>query len=50
MLKGMVGALTLTAALLMAIAPAVAFDETKYPDLSGQWRKPVGIHCGPEPA
>ena len=43
MLKGMAGALALTAVLSMAMAPAAAFDETKYPDLSGQWRKPPGI-------
>ncbi len=42
MLKGMAGAVALTAAL-MAASPAAAFDETKYPDLSGQWRKPPGI-------
>jgi hypothetical protein len=43
MLKGMAGAVALTAALMMAASPAAAFDETKYPDLSGQWRKPPGI-------
>ena len=39
----MAGAVALTAALMMAASPAAAFDETKYPDLSGQWRKPPGI-------
>jgi hypothetical protein len=43
MLEGMAGAIALTAALLVAVAPAAAFDEARYPDLSGQWRKPVGI-------
>jgi len=43
MLKGMAGAVALTAALMMAASPAAAFDETKYPDLSGQWRKPPGV-------
>ena len=43
MLKGRAGAVALTAALMMAVSPAAAFDETKYPDLSGQWRKPPGI-------
>src|ERR1700674_783447 len=47
MLKGMAGAIALTAALVMPLvmplAPAAAFDETKYPDLSGQWRKPSGV-------
>ena len=39
------GALALVAALLAAlsITGAHAFDDSKYPDLSGVWRKPVGI-------
>jgi hypothetical protein len=38
-----IGALALAGALLMMVAGAQAFDETKYPDWSGQWRKPNGI-------
>jgi hypothetical protein len=41
--RGSIGALTLAAALLAAIAAAPAFDESKYPDWSGQWKKPPGI-------
>jgi hypothetical protein len=29
----------LVAALIMAVGSAAAFDETKYPDLKGQWRR-----------
>ena len=31
------------AALLMLVAGAVAFDESKYPDWGGQWKRPRGI-------
>jgi hypothetical protein len=44
MFKGMAGAAALMTAVLMTpVSPAAAFDEMKYPDLSGQWRKPPGI-------
>jgi hypothetical protein len=33
----------LAGALLMTMAGAQAFDETKYADWSGQWRKPQRI-------
>jgi len=32
----LIGAIALTAALLIAPADAAAFDESKYPDLKGQ--------------
>ena len=35
--------LTLAATLMMPSAGAQAFDESKYPDFSGQWRRPPGI-------
>jgi hypothetical protein len=38
-----IGALASAGALLMTLAGAQAFDETKYPDWSGQWKKPPGI-------
>src|SRR5258708_10947153 len=38
-----IAGLALASALLMAMAGGQAFDETKYPDWSGQWRKPQGI-------
>jgi hypothetical protein len=34
-----IGATALVAALLMTIGGAAAFDESKYPDLKGQWRR-----------
>src|SRR6266700_2600869 len=37
-------ATALTAAALMAgVDGAAAFDETKYPDWSGQWKRPPGL-------
>src|SRR5712691_7346049 len=36
-------ALALVAALVLCSPGARAHDESKYPDLSGQWRKPVGV-------
>jgi hypothetical protein len=35
-----VGAIAIVAALGVTIAGAQAFDESKYPDFAGQWRKP----------
>jgi hypothetical protein len=35
--RSTIGAITLAAALCMAMAPAQAFDETKYPDWKGKW-------------
>src|ERR1700722_11893366 len=37
-----IAGLALAGALLMTMAGAQAFDETKYPDWSGQWRTPQG--------
>jgi hypothetical protein len=37
------GAMALAATLLLTMAGASAFDDTKYPDWSGQWKKPQGI-------
>jgi hypothetical protein len=39
--RSFIGAIALTAALLMSVAGARAFDDAKYPDLKGQWR-PIG--------
>src|ERR1700693_1672898 len=41
--RGWTGSITLSAALCFAMAGAWAFDETKYPDLGGQWKRPAGI-------
>jgi hypothetical protein len=38
-----IAALALAAALLLPAAGALAFDESKYPDFSGQWRRPPGV-------
>ena len=34
-----IGATVLAAALMVTIGGAAAFDESKYPDLKGQWRR-----------
>src|SRR6516164_10199778 len=41
--RNSIAGLVVAGALLMTMAGAQAFDETKYPDWSGQWRKPQGI-------
>ena len=41
--RGSFAAITLAVALAFSIADAAAFDETKYPDWSGQWVRPRGI-------
>jgi hypothetical protein len=37
-----VGAIVTAAVLAMTIADLAAFDESKYPDWSGQWQRPRG--------
>jgi hypothetical protein len=39
-----VGALALASALVMTIGAAQAFDDSKYPDWNGQWRRPPGVN------
>jgi hypothetical protein len=39
-----IGAVALTSALLMAMSAAQAFDDSKYPDWNGQWRRPPGVN------
>jgi hypothetical protein len=41
--RSSIGSFVLTVALSMAIAGARAHDETKYPDWTGQWRRPAGV-------
>src|SRR5271155_217442 len=43
-----IGAAVLAAALMMTIGVASAFDDAKYPDLKGQWRRAgnVGLLAG----
>ena len=38
-----IGAFAAAAAVVMAAIPAQAFDESKYPDFAGQWKRPPGI-------
>jgi len=37
--RSSIGATALAAALMMTIGGAAAFDDSKYPDLKGQWRR-----------
>ncbi len=41
--KGSLAALLAVAQLVLTIGTAAAFDDAKYPDFSGQWRRPTGI-------
>ena len=41
--RNLIAAISLAAPLAMPMAGAWAFDESKYPDFSGQWRRPAGI-------
>jgi hypothetical protein len=38
-----IGAVALVAAMISAICGAAAFDDTKYPDWGGQWKRPRGL-------
>src|SRR5262249_185652 len=38
--RSIIGSVALAAALCMIIGGAQAFDESKYPDLKGQWQRP----------
>jgi hypothetical protein len=48
-LNGSIGALVIAAALAVGMSAASAFDESKYPDLSGVWRG-TGGNKWPHPA
>jgi hypothetical protein len=41
--RSAIAALAVAAAVVWPVAGARAFDESKYPDFSGQWRRPPGI-------
>ena len=43
LLRRLIHAIASAVALCATIATAQAFDESKYPDLSGQWRRPEGV-------
>src|SRR5476651_852071 len=40
--RALAGALALTAALVMTVSDASAFDESKYPNFQGQWKRKLG--------
>src|SRR5205823_3087284 len=40
--RSLAGALALTAALVMTVSAARAFDESKYPAFQGQWKRKLG--------
>ena len=39
----LIGAIALASATLVGVAAVRAFDESKYPDLGGQWKRPPGV-------
>jgi hypothetical protein len=41
--KCSLAALVVAAELVLMIGPAAGFDDSKYPDWSGQWRRPSGV-------
>jgi hypothetical protein len=41
--RSVMGAVVIATAVMIASSAAVAFDETKYPDWSGQWMRPPGV-------
>jgi len=41
--RASIAAIALSAALALANGNALAFDEGKYPDIQGQWKRPPGI-------
>jgi hypothetical protein len=41
--RNAIGAISLALALCVPIADARAWDDSKYPDFNGQWRRPPGI-------
>jgi len=41
--KCSLAALVVAAELVLMIGTAAAFDDSKYPDWSGQWRRPSGV-------
>jgi hypothetical protein len=41
--RSVIGAIAMTGALALSIVDVAAFDETQYPDWSGQWVRPRGI-------
>src|ERR1022692_3394487 len=48
--RSLIGAIALLAGLNIMVSDALAFDETKYPQWRGQWRRIGGIQWGPSKA
>src|SRR6202171_5217078 len=46
-LRSLIGALALLAGLNIVVADALAFDESKYPQWRGQWRRIGGVQWDP---
>ena len=46
MFRSTVGAIALSAALAVTTVSASAFDESKYPEVNGQWRRAPGAGIG----
>jgi hypothetical protein len=44
LLRYAIGSMVFAAAMMAALAAAQAFDESKYPDWNGQWRRPAGVN------
>ena len=42
-MRSPIGSIALAVAIIFAATSTQAFDETKYPDWSGQWRRPAGV-------
>ena len=41
--RSSIGAIALATAMIVGVAGAQAHDDKKYPDFSGQWKRPPGI-------
>jgi hypothetical protein len=44
LLRYAIGSMAFAAAMVAALTAAQAFDESKYPDWNGQWRRPAGVN------
>ena len=42
-MRSSIGSIALAAVAILAVSAAQAFDASRYPDWSGQWRRPAGV-------
>ena len=42
-MRSSIGSIALAAVTILAVSAAQAFDASRYPDWSGQWRRPAGV-------